>query len=98
MSGTARGTRLIFKFDVHHRWDLWWDPVWGGSYWTASVQYRALIMGARIAKMIGRETDDLGYRGTAKCVLEYCQESRCSNQFCRGKLNHLACRRSGTTS
>jgi len=54
-------------------WDLWWSPVWGGSYWTASMQYRALKAGARVAQLIGRESDDLGYDGIAKSVLDYMQ-------------------------
>ncbi|KAI9457415.1 Six-hairpin glycosidase-like protein [Russula earlei] len=33
-------------------WDLWWAPVWGGSYWTATMQHR-------------RKTDDPGFDGIA---------------------------------
>ncbi|KAN0109731.1 glycoside hydrolase family 15 protein [Russula decolorans] len=54
-------------------WDLWWAPVWGGSYWTSSVQYRALRAGARLCRLIGRETDDRAYDGVASSVLEYVQ-------------------------
>jgi len=43
------------------------------------MQYRALKAGARVARLIGRETDDLGYNGIAQSVLNYMQESRPSN-------------------
>lgn len=49
--------------------------MWGGSYWTSSLQYRALRAGARLSRLIGRETDDLAYDGVASSVLEYVQES-----------------------
>lgn len=62
----------------HRRWDLWWAPVWAGSYWTSSVQYRALRAGARLCRLIGRETDDHTYAGVASSVLEYAQESTLS--------------------
>jgi hypothetical protein len=65
----------IFQLDVRCRWDLWWAPVWAGSYWTSSVQYRALRAGARLCRLIGREADDRGYDGVASMVLEYAQES-----------------------
>ena len=68
-------TILSSNSDDHHRWDLWWAPVWGGSYWTSSMQYRALRAGARLCRMIGRETDVRAYDGVASSVLEYVQES-----------------------
>ena len=39
------------------------------------MQYRALRAGARLCRLIGRETDDRGYDGVASFVLEYAQES-----------------------
>ncbi|KAI9457901.1 Six-hairpin glycosidase-like protein, partial [Russula earlei] len=39
-------------------WDLWWPPVWGGSYWTASLQYRALLAGARLSRSVGRDVPE----------------------------------------
>ena len=74
-------TILSSNSGVHHRWDLWWAPVWGGSYWTSSVQYRALRAGARLCRLIGRETDDHTYDGVASSVLEYVQESTCPPIF-----------------
>lgn len=44
------------------------------------MQYRALKVGARVAQLIGRESDDLGYDGIAESVLDYMQESRPSHQ------------------
>ncbi|KAF8266130.1 Six-hairpin glycosidase-like protein [Lactarius quietus] len=35
-------------------WDLWTPAVWGGSYWTASLQYRALLSGAHLGRKIER--------------------------------------------
>jgi hypothetical protein len=58
------------------RWDLWWPPVWAGSYWTSSLQYRALVAGARLSHTIGRYYDTLGYDKIAPLVLDYLQESR----------------------
>ena len=37
------------------------------------MQYRALRAGARLCRLIGRETDDLSYDGVASSVLEYVQ-------------------------
>jgi glucoamylase len=55
------------------RWDLWWPPVWGGSYWTASLQYRALRGGARLGRAIGRDNDVIEYDAHAAMILEYIQ-------------------------
>jgi hypothetical protein len=63
------------------------------------MQYRALRAGARVARLIGRETDDLGYDGIARLVLDYTQESRRSCQnFHGGKTEFTLTfnRRSGT--
>ncbi|KAI0267066.1 Six-hairpin glycosidase-like protein [Gloeopeniophorella convolvens] len=54
-------------------WDLWWPPVWGGSYWTASLQYRALRGGARLGRKIGRELNVVEYDAHASMVLDYMQ-------------------------
>ncbi|KAI0267065.1 Six-hairpin glycosidase-like protein [Gloeopeniophorella convolvens] len=54
-------------------WDLWWPPVWGGSYWTASLQYRALRGGARLGRAIGRELNVVEYDAHATMVLDYMQ-------------------------
>jgi glucoamylase len=62
--------------DTGPRWDLWWAPVWAGSYWTSSLQYRALVAGARLSRTIGRYEDTPKYDEVAPQVLEYLQESR----------------------
>ncbi|KAI9454335.1 Six-hairpin glycosidase-like protein [Lactarius psammicola] len=54
-------------------WDLWWPPVWGGSYWTASLQYRALRGGARLGRAIGRDDNLIEYDAHAAMILEYMQ-------------------------
>jgi len=54
-------------------WDLWWPPVWGGSFWTASLQYRALRTGARLSLSIGRESSTLEYDSRASMILDYLQ-------------------------
>jgi glucoamylase len=54
-------------------WDLWWPPVWAGSFWTSSLQYRALVAGARLSRTIGRYDDTLGYDKIAPLVLDYLQ-------------------------
>ncbi|KAF8473009.1 Six-hairpin glycosidase-like protein [Russula ochroleuca] len=54
-------------------WDLWWPPVWGGSYWTASLQYRALRGGARLGRAIGRDNNVAEYDAHAAMVLDYMQ-------------------------
>ncbi|KAI9453791.1 Six-hairpin glycosidase-like protein [Lactarius psammicola] len=56
-------------------WDLWWPPVWGGSYWTASLQYRALRGGARLGRAIGRDSgaNVVEYDAHATMILEYMQ-------------------------
>jgi len=59
-----------------HRYDLWWPPVWGGSYWTASLQYRALRGGARLGRAIGRGHDVVDeYDSQASMILDYMQAS-----------------------
>ncbi|KAI0266993.1 Six-hairpin glycosidase-like protein [Gloeopeniophorella convolvens] len=54
-------------------WDLWWPPVWGGSFWTASLQHRALHTGARIAHSIGRGENAAEYENRASVILDYLQ-------------------------
>ncbi|KAH9963444.1 Six-hairpin glycosidase-like protein [Lactifluus volemus] len=54
-------------------WDLWWPPVWGGSYWTASLQYRALRGGARLGRNIDRDNDVVEYDAHASMILDYMQ-------------------------
>jgi glucoamylase len=56
-------------------WDLWWPPVWGGSYWTAALQYRALRGGARLGRAIGRANDNdvAEYDRQSALVLDYMQ-------------------------
>ncbi|KAI0046328.1 glycoside hydrolase family 15 protein [Auriscalpium vulgare] len=54
-------------------WDLWWPPVWGGSYWTSSLQYRALRQGSRLGRAIGRHANVAGYDSRASMVLDYMQ-------------------------
>ncbi|KAI9451528.1 Six-hairpin glycosidase-like protein [Russula earlei] len=55
-------------------YDLWWPCVWGGSYWTASLQYRALRGGARLGRAIGRGRDVVGeYDSQASMILDYLQ-------------------------
>lgn len=50
--------------------------MWGGSYWTASLQYRALRGGARLGRAIGRGLDVVdGYDHQASLVLDYMQAS-----------------------
>jgi hypothetical protein len=82
-------TALPSNTMFHRRWDLWWAPVWAGSYWTSSVQYRALRAGARLCRLIGRETDDHTYAGVASSVLEYSQESAQSPLLGSGKLKRF---------
>lgn len=54
-------------------WDLWVPPVWGGSYWTVSLQYRALRSGAHLARKIGRGGSASSFEGRASVILEYLQ-------------------------
>ncbi|KAI0266992.1 Six-hairpin glycosidase-like protein [Gloeopeniophorella convolvens] len=54
-------------------WDLWWPPVWGGSYWTASLQYRALYAGAQLSRKIGRVESTADYQSRAALILDYMQ-------------------------
>jgi hypothetical protein len=63
------------KLSVHRSWDLWWPPVWGGSYWTASLQYRALRAGARLGRSIGRDDSVFEYVSRASMILDYLQAS-----------------------
>ncbi len=57
-----------------YSWDLWVPPVWGGSYWTASLQYRALRSGAGLGRKIGRGGSSSSFDGRASVILEYLQE------------------------
>ncbi|KAI9455238.1 Six-hairpin glycosidase-like protein, partial [Lactarius psammicola] len=52
-------------------WDLWWPPVWGGSFWTASLQHRALRAGARLGRSIGRGDSAYEYESRASVILDY---------------------------
>jgi len=50
--------------------------VWGGSYWSASLQYRALRGGARLGRAIGRGLDVVNeYDSQASLILDYMQAS-----------------------
>ena len=49
--------------------------MWGGSYWTASLQYRALKAGARLGRTIGRARSAPEYESHASMILDYLQES-----------------------
>lgn len=50
--------------------------MWGGSYWTASLQYRALRSGARLGRTIGRGPDVVDqYDHQALLILDYMQAS-----------------------
>jgi hypothetical protein len=50
--------------------------VFGGSYWTASLQYRALRGGARLGRAIGRGLDVADeYDHQASLILDYMQAS-----------------------
>ncbi|KAI0246512.1 hypothetical protein BJV78DRAFT_145908 [Lactifluus subvellereus] len=53
------------------RWDLWWPLVWGGSYWTASLQYRALCSGARLGRAIGHDNDVAKYDAHTSMLLTF---------------------------
>ena len=57
------------------RWDLWWPPVWGGSYWTASLQYRALRGGARLGRALNRVNLVEEYEAHGSMILDYMQVS-----------------------
>lgn len=57
-----------------YSWDIWRPPVWGGSYWTSSIQYRALIEGAQFGRKIGRGEDADFFESLASLVLDYLQE------------------------
>lgn len=59
----------------------------GGSYWTASLQYRALRGGARLARAIGRDNNVQGYDSHAAMILDYMQVSEERNwEFLLAKL------------
>lgn len=49
--------------------------MWGGSYWTASLQYRALRGGARLGRALGRVTENGAdeYDRQAALILDYMQ-------------------------
>lgn len=47
----------------------------GGSYWTASLQYRALKAGARLSRSIRRDSSALEYESHASMILDYLQVS-----------------------
>ena len=50
--------------------------MWGGSYWTASLQYRALRGGARLGRAIGCGHDVVDeYDSQASMILDYMQAS-----------------------
>ncbi|KAI0244986.1 hypothetical protein BJV78DRAFT_1289773 [Lactifluus subvellereus] len=55
------------------RWDLWWPPVWGGSYWTASLQYCVLRGGAHLGHTIGHDNDVAKYDAHMSMLLDYMQ-------------------------
>lgn len=77
---------------------MWWPPVWGGSYWTASLQYRALKAGARLSRDIGRDGSALGYESQASMILDYLQVSHCYRFPVLRLINYLTfARRSGMT-
>ena len=69
------------QLTVCRSWDLWWPPVWAGSYWTASLQYRALTAGARLGRKIGRVANVLEYQSQASKILDYMQESHHRRSF-----------------
>ncbi|KAH9055429.1 hypothetical protein EDB87DRAFT_1313417 [Lactarius vividus] len=51
--------------------------VWGSSYWTASLQYRALRGGARLGCAVGRGMDAVEYDTRAQSwILDYMQRCR----------------------
>ncbi len=60
-----------------YSWDIWRPPVWGGSYWTSSIQYRALIDGAHLGRKIGRGEDAALFESLASLILDYLQERYC---------------------
>ena len=72
----SSGRGQIAEADL--RWDLWWLPVWEGSCWSSSFQYRAVVAGARlrVSRTIGRYDRTLGHDKIATLDLDYLQESR----------------------
>lgn len=55
------------------RYDLWWPPIWGGSYWTAALQYRTLKGGAALGRRLNIMQDVVDYEQKANLVLDYMQ-------------------------
>ena len=70
-----------------YSYDIWVPPVWGGNYWTSSVQYRALKHGAYVARKIGREEDAPDFESRASLILDYLQERYRLNAIFFGHLN-----------
>jgi hypothetical protein len=64
--------------------------VWGGSYWTASLQYRALKAGARLSRNIGRDGSATGYESQASMILDYLQVSNCHRFLILTLIHYLA--------
>ena len=60
---------------VSCRYDLWWPPIWGGSYWTAALQYRSLKSGAALGRKLNIMQDVVDYEQKASLVLDYMQVS-----------------------
>ncbi|VDB84180.1 unnamed protein product [Peniophora sp. CBMAI 1063] len=54
-------------------YDLWWPPIWGGSYWTAALQYRTLRGGAALGRRLNILQDVVDYEQKANLVLDYMQ-------------------------
>ena len=73
----------------HYSWDIWRPPVWGGSYWTSSIQYRALIEGAQFGRKIGRGEDAAQFESLASLILDYIQECFCITISMFSELKHL---------
>ncbi|KAI0246447.1 hypothetical protein BJV78DRAFT_1356153 [Lactifluus subvellereus] len=65
-------------------WDLWWVPVWDGSYWTSSVQYRALRAGARLSREIGREGDTISLQSFWNSEKGFVTETTVTNVYVVG--------------
>jgi glucoamylase len=65
---------FLINLTSPYSWDLWTPPVWGGSYWTASLQYRALRSGAHLGRKIGRGSSASSLEAHASMILDYLQE------------------------